>query len=268
MSGRVVDENGGLPGATVQIKGTDKGTTTDVEGNFVITVDSENTILIFRFVGLESKELIISELQNSNEVVLEEQIITGCGIFFVNTKTVSYWSGVFYNPYGISFNKNRYYRLVRNYVEFDLGYSTNLKGNSDYYGKLKTEVLRRNISYKFQQTTFNKSETENRIITHFVESNSTLKFVKAYLSYGIGHQQFMKRGLENDNYQNIGISLGVLKRMKYIGTVSAKSFYWQKYWAWEAEIKKDFNNKIHTAISYRQTAQDFKEINLTLGYIF
>ena len=36
VTGKVADESGGLPGASVMIKGTDEGVETDDEGNFTI----------------------------------------------------------------------------------------------------------------------------------------------------------------------------------------------------------------------------------------
>ena len=51
--------NGGpLPGATVQIKGTTTGTTTDLNGKYSITVTSGAT-LVFSYVGYESQEKVV-----------------------------------------------------------------------------------------------------------------------------------------------------------------------------------------------------------------
>lgn len=63
ISGKVSDEQGGgLPGVSVVLKGTQRGTTTDVEGNFKISIqdgsqESVNPSLIFSFVGYLSQEL-------------------------------------------------------------------------------------------------------------------------------------------------------------------------------------------------------------------
>lgn len=57
ISGRVTSETGeGLPGVSVVIKGTTKGTTTDAQGRYQISVPTENVTLIFSFVGYLSQE--------------------------------------------------------------------------------------------------------------------------------------------------------------------------------------------------------------------
>ena len=52
VSGNVKDENNeGLPGVNVLIKGTTQGTVTDVAGDFNLEVPDENTVLVFSSVG-------------------------------------------------------------------------------------------------------------------------------------------------------------------------------------------------------------------------
>ena len=59
IKGRVTDagNNQTLPGATITIKGTTEGTTTDINGNYAITVKSTNDILTFGFVGYQREEV-------------------------------------------------------------------------------------------------------------------------------------------------------------------------------------------------------------------
>ena len=59
VNGVVLGEDGALPGATVQIKGTDKGVTTDFDGNFSIDAN-QNDILIISFIGYASQEVTVS----------------------------------------------------------------------------------------------------------------------------------------------------------------------------------------------------------------
>ena len=51
VSGVVSDQSGTpLPGATVLVKGTNNGTTTDFDGNYTIQAAGED-ILVFSFIG-------------------------------------------------------------------------------------------------------------------------------------------------------------------------------------------------------------------------
>jgi len=59
-SGRVVDEDGSpLIGVNIIEKGTNNGTTTDLDGKYRVTVASTNSTLVFSFVGYEQKEIVI-----------------------------------------------------------------------------------------------------------------------------------------------------------------------------------------------------------------
>ena len=58
IAGKVVDETGSpLPGVNVRIKGTTIGTTTDTNGTFLIDVPNQETILVFSFVGYQTREI-------------------------------------------------------------------------------------------------------------------------------------------------------------------------------------------------------------------
>ena len=83
VSGTVSSEDGPLPGATVVVKGTNNGTTTDFDGNFTISAESD-AVLVVSFVGFATQEVAVSGqdqvavmLLADNE--LEEVVLTGYG---------------------------------------------------------------------------------------------------------------------------------------------------------------------------------------------
>ena len=60
ISGTVLDDQSQpLPGVTVAIKGTNKGTTTDFDGKYSIEAELGQT-LVFSFVGFDAKEVEVS----------------------------------------------------------------------------------------------------------------------------------------------------------------------------------------------------------------
>ncbi|NOY37361.1 MAG: SusC/RagA family TonB-linked outer membrane protein [Chlorobi bacterium] len=76
----------GLPGVTVLIKGTRNGTITGSDGGYTISVPGENSMLVFSFVGYETREEVVGnrrviniELQES-ERALEQVVVTALGI--------------------------------------------------------------------------------------------------------------------------------------------------------------------------------------------
>lgn len=80
-----VEDNMGVPGATVLVKGTTIGTATDIEGKYSISVPAGSNVLVFTFVGLKTQEVSIGNRATvnatleSDETALGEVIVTGYG---------------------------------------------------------------------------------------------------------------------------------------------------------------------------------------------
>ena len=86
IQGKVLDETGlPLPGVTVQIKGSSKGTITNFDGEFTLRVPDQDAILVFSFLGYKSKEVSV-ESQSTFEITmvpdsesLNEVVVVGYG---------------------------------------------------------------------------------------------------------------------------------------------------------------------------------------------
>lgn len=60
VTGKVTDDTGeGLPGVTVLIKGTTDGATTDLDGNFRLSVAGNESVLVFSFIGMDEQEITV-----------------------------------------------------------------------------------------------------------------------------------------------------------------------------------------------------------------
>jgi len=60
LYGTITDEKGvALSGVSVQIKGTNFGTTTDINGKFSIKVPDNNSILVFNYTGFAVQEILV-----------------------------------------------------------------------------------------------------------------------------------------------------------------------------------------------------------------
>lgn len=87
VTGKVTDveTNSGLPGVTVLEKGTSNGTITDVDGNYVLTVSSEDAVAIYSFVGFEPQEVSLAgksvvDVEMTIDIQsLEEVVVVGYG---------------------------------------------------------------------------------------------------------------------------------------------------------------------------------------------
>ncbi|HLT74503.1 MAG TPA: carboxypeptidase-like regulatory domain-containing protein, partial [Ohtaekwangia sp.] len=62
VAGRVTDASDGtpLPGVSVVVKGTARGTATDTDGRYSLSVNSTD-VLVFSFIGYESQEVNVGE---------------------------------------------------------------------------------------------------------------------------------------------------------------------------------------------------------------
>ncbi|MEZ4796120.1 MAG: carboxypeptidase-like regulatory domain-containing protein [Flavobacteriaceae bacterium] len=83
IEGTVVDDTKmPLPGVYILIKGTNIGTQSDFDGNFGIKV-KQGDVLIFSYVGMETKQVNISDFNNLNielemsEFIMGEMVVMG-----------------------------------------------------------------------------------------------------------------------------------------------------------------------------------------------
>jgi len=87
ISGKITAKEDGspLPGVTVQIKGTNKGTQSDFDGNYSLQAESGVT-LIFSFVGTATQEVAVGDQTTVNvsmsndDKVLSEVVVTAIGV--------------------------------------------------------------------------------------------------------------------------------------------------------------------------------------------
>src|SRR5690606_5438306 len=87
IKGKVQDDQGmSLPGVSIQVKGTAVATTTDTEGNFQLSSPDSEPVLVFKFLGFQTKELqadsrsaMLVTLSESNES-LDEVVVVGYGV--------------------------------------------------------------------------------------------------------------------------------------------------------------------------------------------
>lgn len=87
IKGRLIDEKGdALIGATVQIKGSNIGTITDLDGAFSLSLpDSGDVVLVLSYIGYQTKEVLVNGqneltiIMNQNKTLLDEVVVIGYG---------------------------------------------------------------------------------------------------------------------------------------------------------------------------------------------
>lgn len=87
IKGKVTDLKGeSLPGVSVKVKGTNLGTTTDLDGNYSLDVTESNAVLVFTYIGfvtqavpLNGRTTVSVQLSVAN-TALNEVVVTALGI--------------------------------------------------------------------------------------------------------------------------------------------------------------------------------------------
>ena len=94
ITGEVVDEtNQPLPGASIVVKGTTNGTSTDFDGKFTLKTEANSGTIVISFIGFQSKEVSFSSsngklgtIQLQEDDSLDEIILTATS-FAIDRKT-------------------------------------------------------------------------------------------------------------------------------------------------------------------------------------
>ncbi|UXX79808.1 TonB-dependent receptor [Reichenbachiella carrageenanivorans] len=72
ITGKVTDQDGmGLPGVTILVKGTGQGTTSDVEGNFSLSI-SDDAVLVISSIGFITQEVAVGGRSTVNITLMED----------------------------------------------------------------------------------------------------------------------------------------------------------------------------------------------------
>ncbi|MGB0366290.1 MAG: SusC/RagA family TonB-linked outer membrane protein [Flavobacteriaceae bacterium] len=142
VSGTVSSEDGPLPGATVVVKGTSNGTTTDFDGNFTIAADAD-AVLVVSFVGFATQEVAVGSqdqiaitLATDNE--LDEVVLTGYGQTskrnatgaIVSIKSEDFNGGIIASPEQLIQGKTAGVQIVNSSGEPGAGVNIRIRGTS------------------------------------------------------------------------------------------------------------------------------------------
>ena len=149
VSGKVKDAaNGsGLPGVSVAVKGTTKGTQTDMDGNYKINV-AKGATLVFSFVGYDKKEVSVGASSTVNVSLsadnqsLEEVVVVGYGtvkkkdltgaVTTIGTK--DFQKGVVTSPEQLLQGRVAGVQITQSSGEPGGGINVRIRGTSSVYG--------------------------------------------------------------------------------------------------------------------------------------
>ena len=113
VKGKITEDGdlSGLPGVTISVKNTSTATQSDASGNYSISIASDNDILVFSFVGMDTQEhrvgnrSVLDVVMTSNQFALEDVVVVGYGTQKKKeiTSAVTSIKATDFNPRGGSF---------------------------------------------------------------------------------------------------------------------------------------------------------------------
>ena len=77
ISGKVTGDGEALPGASVVVKGTAIGATTDAEGSFKLSVPDDATTIVVSYIGYVSQEIVIGSQTVFNVALIADVATLG-----------------------------------------------------------------------------------------------------------------------------------------------------------------------------------------------
>lgn len=87
VTGSVKDPAGSaMPGVTVQLKGSTSGTVSDGDGKYSISVEGDNSVVVFSFIGFASQEIqvggqsVVDVTMKEDATQLQEVVVTALGL--------------------------------------------------------------------------------------------------------------------------------------------------------------------------------------------
>lgn len=140
VKGVVVDEDDEpLPGASVRVKGTSYGVSTNPNGEFEIKIDSEHPVLSVSYVGMHSTELRLTSdntktpvriILKSNAAIMDEVVVTGYQTISKERATGSF----------DIIDKKQLEKATGNIASRIIGASAGLAATQDVYGNPTFEI--------------------------------------------------------------------------------------------------------------------------------
>jgi TonB-linked SusC/RagA family outer membrane protein len=95
VTGKITSDTGeALPGVTILVKGTTNGVTTDVNGNYTVTVPDDKSVLVISSVGFTKQEIAVGSRTNlSQSLVAENQALNEVQVVGYGTQKKSQVTG-------------------------------------------------------------------------------------------------------------------------------------------------------------------------------
>jgi hypothetical protein len=251
-----------LPGVTIVEKNTKNGTQSDYDGNFTITVADENAILVFSFIGIQTKEVKI-ENQTNLKVNLKEE----CHKDWFDTNKIDFYinSGVINNPLGggvkIAFPAMNFPRTLST----EISYQTDTNNNRFFNASLNFLHLFYNCDFDLDIKTYYQNLKYDQNIDlkkYSIETSLNFNGIQGIIGYSL--IDFSNLDKEKE-VESSGLIFGLQTWIgqPFLVTISGKTSFYNDLIDYQVELNKRHKN-FYGFLRYYQV-DDFNELSLGFG---
>ncbi|WP_298713881.1 TonB-dependent receptor [Chitinophaga sp.] len=244
VGGRVTDALSGepLPGVSVQVKGTSRGTQTDTRGQFIISGVTPASVLVFTFLGKQPREVAVGALTEISVTLaddnreLQEAVVIGYGtqkkkeltgsITTVTAKDFN--KGSIQTPEQLIAGKVAGVSIVSNSGQPGVGSTIRIRGGSSLNASNDPLIVIDGVPFSGQG--INGAPNPLSLVNPGdIESFTVLKDASATAIYGSRASNGVllittKKGVAGKPKFNFNTSLGVAQRAKEVEVLSAAQF--------------------------------------------
>lgn len=253
-----------LPGATVLEKGTKNGVSTDSDGKFLLTVQNENSILQISHLGHQTKEIKVSEIENS---IIE--LKTDCAIDWFDSKKIGLVakSGIINNPFGGEFKISSPIIFGSTPIVGKIGYQTDFKENSFLNAQLSFLHLFVDCKFNADINFYHFKIDARSLDSKEYKAETSLNFNSLSIIVGYSYLE-KKENSEIDYVKRAGLILGAgyfIGRPFNLNARGNINIY-KNLITYQAQIKKQHKD-IYGFVRYHNL-DTFNEVSIGIGTEF
>lgn len=265
VTGTVTSHGSPLPGVNVVEKGTDTGTATNAEGEFSLTVSSEDAVVVFTFIGFVSQEIPVKE-RTHLEVTLQED----CNIDFFDHQQIGLYasSGVINTPVGGTFEFSFPAFSNNTTLKTSATWQSDLDKNNFVNVHLDLDHIVASCNFQMDiRSHYRKLSFNDDIDVNAWSVETNLHFDPISVIAGYSHLDFTRI----TSAENLSASGPMLGLSKWIGApfnmrVTGKSAIYKYKTEYQAEVAHDFK-RIKTFVRFYKL-DEFTEVTLGVGTSF
>ena len=262
-----------LAGVSIKEVGTSNAVTTDFNGNF--TIESNTNRLVFSYIGMLSKEVLVTNKSDLKIFLSEDEIKVV--MFFPTHRnlwfTIGTSSDIINAPFGISIGNgieeenHLHFEDHTHRITYNFYYAQNFENKNQMYGgKIRLTYIKGLKQYSsFLEPTieYDMKKYANITFENFTFSSNLyyLNSLKLRINTKVGYQKFNF----NENYGFV-IGINQLKYGRY--NLGINVGFWNDYISFESYIRKFlYKKKIMSELKY-QKIKESNFITLNFNYLF